>query len=312
MKNKKMRDKQVEEEIGSIRSTSATDFFNRAPDDLIVYILTKLSSTAGSPSDFISLLITCKRLNSLGQHPLVLSRASPESLAVKASNWSDSAHRFFKLCADAGNVEACFCLGMIRFYCMQSHSSGVSLIAKAAIHAHAPALYSLAVIQFNGSSCSKNDKDLGTGIALCARAASLGHVDAFRELGHCLQDGYGVRQNITEGHRLLMQANSVRSNSSSSSHLMGHPVNQFMVEWFRSRGQAEQRMCRHIGCGRPEMRQNEFRRCSGCGIAKYCSRACQAVDWKLQHKVQCALLEQWLHDGDVEDENDDDEIVVRS
>ncbi|KAL2511800.1 F-box protein [Abeliophyllum distichum] len=36
----------------------------------------------------------------------------------------------------------------------------------------------------------------------------LGHIDALRELGHCLQDGYGVKKNIGEGHRFLVQANA--------------------------------------------------------------------------------------------------------
>ncbi|KAJ6341314.1 hypothetical protein OIU78_009478 [Salix suchowensis] len=97
---------------------------------------------------------------------------------------------------------------MIRFYCLQNRGSGASLMAKAAISSHAPALYSLAVIQFNGSGGSKSDKDLRAGVALCARAAFLGHIDALRELGHCLQDGYGVRQNVTEGRRFLVQANA--------------------------------------------------------------------------------------------------------
>ncbi|KAL2490898.1 F-box protein [Abeliophyllum distichum] len=46
------------------------------------------------------------------------------------------------------------------------------------------------------------------GVALCARVAFLGHIDALRELGHCLQDGYGVKKNIGEGHRFLVQANA--------------------------------------------------------------------------------------------------------
>nr|DAD30562.1 TPA_asm: hypothetical protein HUJ06_009413 [Nelumbo nucifera] len=79
-------------------------------------------------------------------------------------------------------------------------------MAKAAISSHAPVLYSLAVILFNGSGASKNDKDLRANVALCARATFLGHIDALWELGHCLQDGYGVRQNITEGRRFLVQA----------------------------------------------------------------------------------------------------------
>ncbi|XP_058093205.1 F-box protein At1g67340-like [Magnolia sinica] len=322
-----------------------SDFFDGLPDDLVVCILYKLSSTASSPSDFVNVLSTCKRLNGLGLHPLVLSRASPKSLALSAKNWSESAHRFLKLCADAGNIDACYSLGMIRFYCLQSRGSGASLMAKAAIGSHAPALYSLAVIQFNGSGGSKNDKDLRAGVALCARAAFLGHVDALRELGHCLQDGYGVRQNIAEGRRFLVQANarelaSVLASSSSCPpstwhhhhhhghrHAIGsgcpllsdfgcnvpaqeaHPANRFLVEWFESKGGVPGRdglrLCSHALCGRPETRRHEFRRCSVCGAVNYCSRACQALDWKLRHKVECAPMEQWLEDEDDEDEDDD-------
>lgn len=226
-------------------------------------------------------------------------------------------------------------------------------MAKAAMGSHASALYSLAVIQFNGSGGSKNDKDLRAGVALCARAAFLGHVDALRELGHCLQDGYGVRQNVAEGRRFLIQANARelatvlytdgekrhpkiksvlshhhhhhrhrhRTNGSGSASASGfplmsdfgcplpspelHPANRFLVDWFSSRnpgggelGSEEEdvglRLCSHVGCGRPETRKHEFRRCSVCGAVNYCSRACQALDWKLRHKLKCTPLERWL------------------
>jgi hypothetical protein len=203
-------------------------------------------------------------------------------------------------------------------------------MAKAAIKSHAPALYSLAVIQFNGSGGSKSDKNLRAGVALCGRAAFLGHVDALRELGHCLQDGYGARQNITQGRRLLVQANArelasvLRSCSSPTWHrshpwvnssgcgLLSdfgcdvparevHPVNRFLKEWFVS----------HSGCGRPETRPHEFRRCSVCGTVNYCSRGCQALDWKVRHKAECVPMERWLEaDGDGGDEVGDVEGMV--
>ncbi|KAK8627534.1 hypothetical protein V6N13_135143 [Hibiscus sabdariffa] len=322
-----------------------SDMFDALPDDLVISILSRLSSSASCPSDFFNVLITCKRLNRFALQPLVLSKASPKLFAVKAENWSESAHRFLKSCADAGNVEACYTLGMIRFYCLQNRGSGASLMAKAAISSHSPALYSLAVIQFNGSGGSKNDKDLRAGVALCARAAFLGHVDAMRELGHCLQDGYGVRQNITEGRRFLVQANArelaaglssasvsnicTRSWPTWSPHPIPqpdnrqqtvpgcpllsdfgcnvpapevHPANKFLTEWFGSRdgipGQGL-RLCSHVGCGRPETRKHEFRRCSVCGSVNYCSRACQALDWKLRHKAECAPVERWLDEEGV-------------
>ena len=45
---------------------------------------------------------------------MVFAKASPASLAVKAAAWSDPAQRFLKRCADAGNLEACYILGMVR------------------------------------------------------------------------------------------------------------------------------------------------------------------------------------------------------
>jgi len=104
----------------------------------------------------------------------------------------------------------------IRFYCLGSRGSGAALMAAAAVGGHREALYSLAVIQFNGSGGGKDDRDLRAGAALCARAASLGHVDALRELGHCLQDGYGVRRSVLDGRRLLIQANARELAASSA------------------------------------------------------------------------------------------------
>nr|GFA84398.1 F-box protein At1g67340-like [Tanacetum cinerariifolium] len=319
-------------------------------------ILKKLASTAASPSDFLTVLSTCKRLNTLGSNSLVLAKASPKVFAVKPEKWSESSHRFLKSCSDAGNVEACYTLGMIRFYCLQNRGSGASLMAKAAINSHAPALYSLAVIQFNGSGGSKTDKDLRAGVALCARAAFLGHIDALRELGHCLQDGYGVRQNISEGRRFLVQANArelAAVLSTTPSALMSgnwltwnplphlrhgnvvgpgcpllsdfgcnvpapepHPANKFLSGWFSGKKDCVGvglRLCSHVGCGRPETRQHEFRRCSVCGTVNYCSRACQALDWKMRHKMECTQAERWVDEGGVNgDANGDDGMVIES
>jgi hypothetical protein len=250
----------------------------------------------------------------------------------------------------------------IRFYCLGSRSSGAALLARAAVGGHAAALYSLAVIQFNGSGGAKSDRDLRAGAALCARAAALGHVDALRELGHCLQDGYGVRRDPAEGRRLLVAANAreltlaLAAAAASSRHPFAaaevplgaaaaaaaaaataggcpllsdfgwslpeaepHAASQFMVDWWASHdahaaagkkpdagegtvdsdgGGAELRLCSHVRCGRRETRRHEFRRCSVCGAANYCSRACQALDWKRAHKAQCVPMDRWLLAGE--------------
>lgn len=298
------------------------------PDDLVISILRKLSSSASSPADFLTVLITCKRLNRLGLHPLVLSRAGTQTLAVTAEKWSDSAHRFLKLCVNAGNIDACYVLGMIRFYCLENPVSGASLMARAAIKSHAPALYSLSVIQFNGSGGNKSDKNLRAGVALCARSAYLGHVDALRELGHCLQDGYGVPRDVAEGRRLLIQANarelagSYLTLKSGDETLTGpvqeeiRPVNRFLKDWFDSGrvvlGEGL-RMCSHGGCGRPETRSHEFRRCSVCGKVNYCSRGCQALDWRVKHKMECAPLDLWVAAAEIGDgEGDVDAVEVEN
>ncbi|XP_078434556.1 F-box protein At1g67340-like [Wolffia australiana] len=269
------------------------DLLSAVPDDVLVSVLCLVSSAAASPADLAAVILTCKRLRALFSSPPVLARASPGSLAVRAAKWSPSAHLFLKACADAGNLHACYALGMIRFYCLPgARRGGAAMMARAAIGAHAAALYSLAVIQFNGSGGSKADKNLRAGVALCARAAFLGHVDALRELGHCLQDGYGVRRHAAEGRRFLARANSAELLAPGGCAGEVHPANRFLLDWFAGGAPGGARLCAHAGCGRPETRQHEFRRCSVCGAAVYCSRACQALDWKLRHRRHCAPLDQ--------------------
>uniref|UniRef100_A0A0D9W443 MYND-type domain-containing protein n=1 Tax=Leersia perrieri TaxID=77586 RepID=A0A0D9W443_9ORYZ len=322
---------------GAVEGTAACggeNMFEELPDDLVVSILADVAASASSPADLAGAMLTCKRFRELGESKEVAARASPRCLAVRATAWSDAAHRFLQRCANAGNLDACYLLGMIRFYCLGSRGSGAAMMAAAAVGGHREALYSLAVIQFNGSGGSKDDRDLRAGAALCARAASLGHVDALRELGHCLQDGYGVRRSVLDGRRLLVQANARELASSAPLLLLraagnkghscllsdfgchaaarakaaeAHAANRFLVEWFASRpivtaaegeGEGEElRMCSHGMCGRPETRRHEFRRCSVCGVVNYCSRACQALHWKTAHKAECTPMDRWLENG---------------
>lgn len=349
-------------------------------DDLLVNVMVAVSLTAKSPADLVNAMLVSKRFCAAATHPQVLARAGLSAFAVKASVWSEGAQRFLVRCSEVGNIEACYTLGMIRFYCLHDRRGGAALIQKAAVSSHAPALHSLAVIRFNGSEGSRKDKDLKTGAKLCAMAASLGHVDSMREFGHCLQDGYGVKKNVAEGRRLLLQANareaaaavaanprafvetalhlarnggpeclhimldryalnrvSARpagaSSSSNSPTLERHTVykflqrsgysllsdfgcnvppaklhisNKFLVDWFAIHPpEVGLRLCSHPNCGRPESRKHEFRRCSACDSVNYCSRACQALDWKLQHKYKCTPVADWedREDNDAEDGN---------
>ncbi|CAI5500489.1 unnamed protein product [Closterium sp. Naga37s-1] len=143
---------------------------------------------------------------------------------MQARSLTEGSHRFLHKCATSGNTDACYILGMflrvtltpvilslalpqIKFYCLGDHQHGATLLAKAALAAHPHALHSLAVIHFNGSGGTRHDRDLVAGVLLCARAAAAGHVEALRELGHCLQDGYGVQRDVPEGRRMLQEAN---------------------------------------------------------------------------------------------------------
>ncbi|KAL6639450.1 hypothetical protein ACP70R_023180 [Stipagrostis hirtigluma subsp. patula] len=153
--------------------------------------------------------------------------------------------------------------GIMRFYCLGSRGSGAALMA-AAVGNHREALYSLAVIQFNGSGGSKDDR-------APPRRWPTAHVDALRELGHCLQQGYGLRRSVLDRRRLLIQANArelaavvtaasaslLRAGAGGATSKGGarghscllsdfgcraaaaagetHAANRFLVDWFASR-----------------------------------------------------------------------------
>eukprot|EP01018_Ginkgo_biloba_P000824 Gb_13419 [translate_table: standard] len=359
------------------KNSNKNSLFDVLHDDLLISILAKLISTANSPNHFVNAMLTCRRFCSTARHPQVLAHASLEALAVKASKWSEDAHQFLKRCAEAGNMEARYTLGMIQFYCLMIRGSGVALMAEAAIASHPVALYSLAVIHFNGSGGLRKDKNLKKGVILSAKSAALGHVDAIREVGHCLQDGYGVKKNVAEGRRFLVEANAREAEaaakesatlvsklkffncngSCASPHLQYqtvsknldgslegstrnynpenwiveggggsllsdfgcnvppakvHVANSFLVEWFALHPPAAGfRLCSYSKCGRIETRRHEFRRCSVCGSVNYCSRACQALDWKIEHRYICRPVADWEEQEEIDiDEHDGEDHIA--
>ena len=84
---------------------------------------------------------------------------------------------------------------------------GASLLARAATAGVREAHHTLAVMHFNGSGGRRRDKDPEAGAALCARGNLLFDcVSAKRELGHCLQDGFGVERDAALGAKLLDEA----------------------------------------------------------------------------------------------------------
>lgn len=60
-------------------------------------------------------------------------------------------------------------------------------------------------------------------------------------------------------------------------------------EWLRdSEPLLKLKPCFAIGCGRVEETLGEWRMCMGCKQVSYCSRVCQARDWKVgRHRPVC-------------------------
>ena len=51
------------------------------------------------------------------------------------------------------------------------------------------------------------------------------------------------------------------------------------------------RLCRHCH-NSAHLSEPRYLVCSGCGVARYCSEACQAADWP-KHQEQCCWLLRW-------------------
>ena len=169
--------------------------------------MSALGERGSSPKDLVSAGVSCRRMAAMATHPEVLAGASMGTFSVSARSWGPAARRHLAAAAELGNLDACYMLGMIEFYCDGQRRQGIRQLVRAAQTCHPAALHSLAIIFFNGSGDRASDRNLALGVLLCASAAQQGHVEALRELGHCLQDGYGVAKNVSEGRRLLLEAN---------------------------------------------------------------------------------------------------------
>ena len=49
--------------------------------------------------------------------------------------------------------------------------------------------------------------------------------------------------------------------------------------------------CSNIGCEKLESKTGEFKLCTQCRVAYYCSRKCQKQHWKREHKQFCIRVE---------------------
>eukprot|EP00271_Cylindrocystis_brebissonii_P004211 TRINITY_DN15812_c0_g1_i1.p1 TRINITY_DN15812_c0_g1~~TRINITY_DN15812_c0_g1_i1.p1 ORF type:complete len:1240 (+),score=229.75 TRINITY_DN15812_c0_g1_i1:811-4530(+) len=181
--------------------------FSHLPTDILVKIFEHAAMTASRPANIITLSRVSKQWRQTASEASVVKAIGIGGSAVKARQWGPEARAYLEAAAGAGSLEALFMLGMVLFYCLPNERLlGGKHIVQAGRDGHAAALYAASIISFNGSGWGRRAKDMKMGVALCCRAAALGNVDAMRELGHCLLDGFGARQDQAEGMRLLLLA----------------------------------------------------------------------------------------------------------
>ncbi|GJP42462.1 hypothetical protein CLOM_g2022 [Closterium sp. NIES-68] len=177
------------------------------PDEVLIKVLAAVNSTASSPLDVVLPSMINRRWRRASRDREALRRACRGGVAVRARQWCEGAYMFLRRLCENGCLEAAFMLAMILFYCIPgAQFEGGRLLMYSAREGHAASLYTAGILSFNGSGLGAQHKDARMGVALCARAAALGHTEAMRELGHCLIDGYGVQRDAQEGWRMLLEA----------------------------------------------------------------------------------------------------------
>ncbi|CAI7780251.1 unnamed protein product [Closterium sp. NIES-53] len=191
-----------------------------------------VAARASTPQDFLSCRLASSHLRRISLLPEILAVLPSPALACPAKHYTLACRSFLSACAAAGNAEAAFLLGMVEFYCLERVASGMKRLVQAAKAGHAAALHSLSIIHFNGSGLPtsgvegsgaaegggaaegnagrrklRGNRKVGMGMLLCVAAAKAGHPDALRELGLCLQDGFGIKRSVAQGRLLLVEAN---------------------------------------------------------------------------------------------------------
>lgn len=193
------------------------------PDEIVLSILEKAVASSVSPSCIRGLWLVSRRFHRLMSEPAVLRAVSPSAMITHAAVWSKveggagslGAARFILLCGLAGNTNALYIFGMIKFYCLRDFWTGAALLVSAAERGHVGALVSLAVIHAHGSGGAAGDVKPSLGAEIMWHAAMRGSAVALQELGHCYLDGYGVSKNLALGARLLLLAASPAAGAAS-------------------------------------------------------------------------------------------------
>ena len=250
-----------------------------------------MARVARAPREVLYAERTCRTFREALRAPEVLRELPAAGVSVSPRAFaSGGGEHFLERVAAAGNPHAQYLLGMVRFYCQAQYLAGMELLNAAGKEGHTEALYALAIIEFNGSSGARKDKCIESAVRLCIAACDRGHQRALQELGLCMSRGYGMPRDSKVGRQMLLHVNK---NDADFVEQYGcirapPPGNEFLTKWWKTHHPPERRrLCSNPQCGRLETRKHEFRRCTICNAAYYCSFSCQTVHWKNGHRKEC-------------------------
>ncbi|XP_038979888.1 uncharacterized protein LOC120110002 [Phoenix dactylifera] len=119
------------------------------PHDLIVEIVAQLVSLSSTPvSDLENLQMTCKMFRTASKAKLVGQHISLEK--EWSMHWWNK-ERYFAIlnnCAAAGNLKACFILGLENVFNLESLNLGLRYLEKAMVGGHDAATYTMGILLF--------------------------------------------------------------------------------------------------------------------------------------------------------------------
>lgn len=287
------------------------------PQELVRKILEHVSQTAASPADLCGAACVSTLFHATAYDQDVLKNAGAATMMVKKVHSFPQSLHFLDRIRLTGSVDALYMMGMVRFYVCMEYGIGGEMLAKAAGKDHAPALYQCAVTLINGSGGTKLDACDEGANELLYRATALGYRPAAFELamrikmrlkkgGVAKKRGRAIvriarggnfgrltsilakvvrRKSYPFSSSFLPAALIVDQSRKSTPKAAASPAQQ--DSWGALARAAHKTLqnnpvgaygCYNPACGRSAPGRTEFRTCSDCDVAQYCSMYCWAED----------------------------------
>jgi hypothetical protein len=277
------------------------------PQEIVHKIFQHVSQTGTTPADLCSAACVSTLFRATACDHDVLKQAGAGTMMVRKVHSIPQSLGFLDRIRRTGSIDALYIMGMVRFYACKEYGIGGEMLARAAEMDHAPALYQCAVILINGSGGSKLDACPEGANELLYRATLLGYRPAAFELAMRIRGRgttgrvlrllarQGKFQRFTKAVRkeaypfsssFLPAALIVERSRKSTPKAVASSAQQ--DSWCVLTKAAHETLqlnrltgaypCYNPGCGRTAPNKTEFRGCSNCRAAQYCSIYCQAQD----------------------------------